>query len=68
MLVRALRSFAGPEISMKYGDERVLKADEAKRLIRAGHVEKVGKQPQEAELPEEKEEVAENEDKSGGTE
>lgn len=53
---------------MNYREERDLKADEAKRLIRAGHVEKVGKQPQDAELSENKEEVAEDETESGDAE
>ena len=59
MLVRALRCFAGANCSMRKGEKRDLKADEANRLIRAGHVEKVGKQ---AELTKENE-AAENEDK-----
>lgn len=67
MLVKAVRSFAGPFISMRFGEERDLKADEAKRLIRAGHVVKFEKAATGAELPEEKE-VAEDETESGDTE
>lgn len=69
MLVRALRCFAGANCSMRKGEKRDLKADEANRLIRAGHVEKVGKQAElteddkkQAELTKENE-AAENEDK-----
>lgn len=50
MLVRALRCFAGANCSMRKGEKRDLKSDEANRLIRAGHVEKEN-------------EAAENEDK-----
>lgn len=67
MLVKAVRSFAGTSISMGFGEERDLKADEAKRLIRAGHVVKFEKAATAAELPGEKE-VAENEIKSGDAE
>lgn len=68
MLVKALRSFAGPSLSMKRDEIRDLKSDEAKSLIRAGHVEKVEKKSSatEAKLPEG--EVAENDNKSGNAE
>ncbi len=62
MKIRALRSFAGPSISMGIGEIRNIKSDEAKRLIRAGHAEEVEKQSHD------EKEVAENENKPGDAE